>query len=386
MKRQTKAGVPIVPADTNEFATKDYCSYVHTGFYEGNVEFATAEFADGRCNYGSLDVWNLMQTHGDKIFLRYKDIYDNATSPNLSGDYTMGSSKAFADIEYYPIIPEDKDNVNTPESLIGFLTNKVSNIISSVSITNTPLVQSSIITISWYQYALNTSGTLVNTLIGTQTFDHVTSDIDIKVIGGVLIEIAADDNASSEEKTLRITSRNSKGFYGYANVIQKPAALFQFNGTSTDDLITKLNYTFNPVRGFRIKGSITYNTRPLNTRADAVYLYDSYSNYKQALEIVIVNANNSNKTLQVGVRNESDTMVWVKAPAGSVQYGTTYDTDIIYDNKTKVLKVKMGDIINETITDISLINAAFNTVCLTGDPQAVNGSCDCKFDNLTIYN
>lgn len=386
MKRQTKAGVPIVPANTNEFATKDYCSYLHTGFYEGNVEFATVEFADGRCNYGSLDVWNLMQTHGDKIFLRYKDIYDNATSPNLSGDYTMASSKAFVDIEYYPIIPEDKDNVNTPESLIDFLTNKVSNIISSVSITNTSLVQSSIITISWYQYALNTSGTLVNTLIGAQTFDHVTSDIDIKVIGGVLIEIAADDNASSEKKTLRITSRNSKGLYGYANVIQKPAALFYFNGTSTDDLITKLNYTFNPVRGFRIKGSITYNTMPLNTRADAVYLYDSYSNYKQALEIVIVNANNSNKTLQVGVRNESDTMVWVKAPAGSVQYGTTYDTDIIYDNKTKVLKVKMGDIINETITDISLINVAFNTVCLTGDPQYGNGSCNCEFDNLTIYN
>lgn len=46
----------------------------------------------------------------------------------------------------------------------------------------------------------------------------------------------------------------------------------------------------------------------------------------------------------------------------------------------------MGDIINETITDISLINAAFNTVCLTGDPQGGNGSCNCKFDNLTIYN
>ena len=85
MKRQTKAGVPIVPANTNEFATKDYCSYVHTGFYEGNVEFATAEFADGRCNYGSLDVWNLMQTHGDKIFLRYKDILN-------SEKYTMRNS------------------------------------------------------------------------------------------------------------------------------------------------------------------------------------------------------------------------------------------------------------------------------------------------------
>ena len=106
------------------------------------------------------------------------------------------------------------------------------------------------------------------------------------------------------------------------------------------------------------------------------------------MEINVQDANSSSKEqLRFWVKSSDNVIYWVGGVAGAALFNVYYDFDISYDLTTDLLKVvvKQGSTIVINFQVIIILRSFdYPRMCLTGDPQWANSSCDCIFSDFKI--